>query len=43
MEGKSKGLTEPDVRDDLSGMDVARKAVILARTLGLPVELDKVR
>ena len=29
-----KGLTEPHPRDDLSGLDVARKAVILARELG---------
>lgn len=30
------GYTEPDPRDDLSGADVARKALILARTFGLP-------
>ncbi|RRR78674.1 MAG: homoserine dehydrogenase [Candidatus Viridilinea halotolerans] len=29
------GYTEPDPRDDLSGADVARKALILARTCGL--------
>ena len=29
------GYTEPDPRDDLSGKDVARKALILARTLGI--------
>ncbi|GJG87465.1 bifunctional aspartokinase I/homoserine dehydrogenase I [Gemmatimonadetes bacterium T265] len=28
------GYTEPDPRDDLSGADVARKAIILARLLG---------
>jgi aspartokinase/homoserine dehydrogenase 1 len=33
------GYTEPDPRDDLSGMDVARKALILARTLGMRVDL----
>jgi aspartokinase/homoserine dehydrogenase 1 len=33
------GYTEPDPRDDLSGVDVARKALILARTLGHRVEL----
>ncbi len=34
------GYTEPDPRDDLSGADVARKALILARTCGkhLPAE-----
>jgi homoserine dehydrogenase len=33
------GFTEPDPRQDLSGMDVARKAIILSRTAGFPVEL----
>eukprot|EP00591_Stephanopyxis_turris_P006372 CAMPEP_0195529858 /NCGR_PEP_ID=MMETSP0794_2-20130614/32507_1 /TAXON_ID=515487 /ORGANISM="Stephanopyxis turris, Strain CCMP 815" /LENGTH=345 /DNA_ID=CAMNT_0040661233 /DNA_START=38 /DNA_END=1075 /DNA_ORIENTATION=- len=38
---KELGYTEPDPRMDLNGMDVARKAVILARIAGLPaVELD---
>jgi bifunctional aspartokinase / homoserine dehydrogenase 1 len=37
----SKGYTEPDPRDDLSGMDVARKALILARLLGYPGELRR--
>jgi bifunctional aspartokinase / homoserine dehydrogenase 1 len=36
----AKGHTEPDPRDDLSGMDVARKALILARLLGYPGELQ---
>ncbi|HJR15904.1 MAG TPA: bifunctional aspartate kinase/homoserine dehydrogenase I [Gemmatimonadales bacterium] len=35
----AKGYTEPDPRDDLSGMDVARKALILARLLGYHGEL----
>jgi homoserine dehydrogenase len=30
----ARGYTEPDPRDDLSGTDVARKAIILARALG---------
>jgi aspartokinase/homoserine dehydrogenase 1 len=34
-----KGYTEPDPREDLSGMDVARKALILARLMGYPGEL----
>ena len=34
---KELGYTEPDPRDDLNGVDVARKAVILARLAGLEV------
>ncbi|HXH93821.1 MAG TPA: bifunctional aspartate kinase/homoserine dehydrogenase I [Thermoanaerobaculia bacterium] len=37
------GYTEPDPRDDLSGMDVARKALILARTLGYRAEPDEIK
>ncbi len=37
----TKGYTEPDPRDDLSGMDVARKALILARLLGYRDELRR--
>jgi aspartokinase/homoserine dehydrogenase 1 len=36
------GYTEPDPREDLSGMDVARKALILGRLLGFTGELDEV-
>jgi aspartokinase/homoserine dehydrogenase 1 len=36
---KESGYTEPDPRDDLSGMDVARKLTILARELGLGTEI----
>ena len=35
---KELGYTEPDPRDDLNGLDVARKLTILARIAGLEVE-----
>lgn len=39
-EAKALGYTEPDPRQDMSGHDVARKAVILARTAGIALEMD---
>jgi len=41
-EAHAKGFTEPDPREDLSGEDVRRKILILARAAGFPLESSSV-
>jgi len=42
MEARTKGYTEPDPRDDLSGQDIKRKIIILSRVAGYPIESEDV-
>jgi aspartokinase/homoserine dehydrogenase 1 len=42
-EAQRMGFTEPDPREDLSGEDVARKLLILAREIGLTMDIHQVR
>jgi homoserine dehydrogenase len=41
-QARALGYTEPDPREDLGGKDVGRKALILARTAGWPLEPDAI-
>ncbi|MEX0994654.1 MAG: hypothetical protein WD599_03940 [Balneolaceae bacterium] len=42
VSARGLGYAEPDPRDDLSGEDVARKFLILARTCGLAIDREEV-
>lgn len=42
-QARDAGYTEPDPREDLSGEDVRRKLLILARAAGVPLDVDDVQ
>ena len=41
-EAKNRGYTEPDPREDLGGMDVMRKVMILGRMAGWPLQVSDI-
>ncbi|HET6528896.1 MAG TPA: aspartate kinase [Balneolaceae bacterium] len=43
LKARELGYAEPDPRDDLSGEDVARKFLTIARTMGLKIERDELK
>lgn len=42
-EARKRGFTESDPREDLSGQDVARKTLILARMIGMKIEMKNIQ